>query len=234
VDAVCHANRKRDIPVPQYVNDIEAGILERRKTLILAIIIIALVITGVIQYSILGISVHNVSAVELQPGLGVYWDVNCTQPVLSVDWGRLSPGNTKNVTVYVRNEGNESNVLVVAVTHWNPVNASQYLTLQWSPQYPQMNISQVVNVALKLSISRSTVGISSFSFGIIFSLKPPLLGDVNKDGVVNIRDVVLVILIYRSTPSDPDWNPSADLNNDGIIDTRDITMVLQNFGVSLG
>jgi hypothetical protein len=78
------------------------------------------------------------------------------------------------------------------------------------------------------------VGISSFSFGIIFSLKPPLLGDVNKDGVVNMRDVVLLVLIYRSTPSDPDWNPSADLNNDGIIDVRDITIVLQNFGASLG
>jgi len=57
-----------------------------------------------------------------------------------------------------------------------------------------------------------------------------ILGDVNGDGKVDIKDVGIVARAFGATPSDPRWNPAADLNGDGKIDIRDIAIVAANFG----
>ena len=57
-----------------------------------------------------------------------------------------------------------------------------------------------------------------------------ILGDVNGDGKVDIKDVGIVAKAFGATPSDPRWNPAADLNDDGKIDIRDISIVTANFG----
>jgi hypothetical protein len=59
-----------------------------------------------------------------------------------------------------------------------------------------------------------------------------LEGDVNGDGVVDIKDVTLTVRAYGATPDKPNWNPACDLNNDSIIDVKDITIVLRNYGNS--
>ena len=54
-------------------------------------------------------------------------------------------------------------------------------------------------------------------FGVI------LLGDVNHDGIVNIRDINMLVLFFLTS------NPDADLNHDGIVNIRDINIAVQNF-----
>jgi parallel beta-helix repeat protein len=49
------------------------------------------------------------------------------------------------------------------------------------------------------------------------------------DGVVNVRDITYIILLFRTGPHYPNWNPNADINNDGIVDIRDITIAILNF-----
>jgi len=56
------------------------------------------------------------------------------------------------------------------------------------------------------------------------------LGDVNKDGVVNAKDLALALLALGSTPGSPRWNPNADLNHDGKVTREDVNIVLQNMG----
>jgi len=53
---------------------------------------------------------------------------------------------------------------------------------------------------------------------------------VNGDGIVDIRDLVLVRLAFGSEPGEPDWNPEADLNRDGIIDIIDATILRSQAG----
>ena len=53
-------------------------------------------------------------------------------------------------------------------------------------------------------------------------------GDVNKDGVVNIFDLVIVAMNYGKTV--PPGNPAADVNGDGIVDILDIVAVARDFG----
>jgi hypothetical protein len=35
--------------------------------------------------------------------IGVYWDSGCTNATSTIGWGMLSPGESTNVTVYLRN-----------------------------------------------------------------------------------------------------------------------------------
>lgn len=57
-----------------------------------------------------------------------------------------------------------------------------------------------------------------------------VVGDVNKDGKVDITDVAIVSKAFGSTPSSPKWNPLADLNGDGVIDIGDLATVTAHFG----
>ena len=57
-----------------------------------------------------------------------------------------------------------------------------------------------------------------------------IVGDLNFDGKVDIRDIAIVAYSFGSYASDPRWNPIADINEDGKVDIRDIAIVASNFG----
>jgi len=55
-------------------------------------------------------------------------------------------------------------------------------------------------------------------------------GDVNGDGIVDIRDLSAAATAFGATPDDPRWNPGADLNSDGLVNVIDLVIVMMNFG----
>ena len=70
---------------------------------------------------------------------------------------------------------------------------------------------------------------TTFSAVLGHSNLPTLLEDVNKDGVVNIQDLVLVAASFgqlrdRSAQQDP------DVNRDGVVNVLDLVRVSRNFG----
>jgi len=62
------------------------------------------------------------------------------------------------------------------------------------------------------------------------TFKVVLVGDLNIDGVVDMKDITTILRAYGSTPGQPKWNPNCDVNGDGIVDMKDITIVLRNYG----
>lgn len=100
-------------------------------------------------------------------GVGVYWDSGCSNQVTSVDWGTVEPGSTKNVTVFIRNEGNVPETLSLETENWNPQNASSHMSLTWDYGGQAIDVDEVVQVTLSLSISATIEGITSFSFDIV-------------------------------------------------------------------
>jgi len=103
-------------------------------------------------------------------GVGVYWDANCTSPVYSVDWGSMEPGSVRNVTFFIRNEGNEPALLFLATDNWNPPNASAFITLNWDYIGDLIYPHQTIMVTLTLSIALITDGMKGFSFDIIIGV----------------------------------------------------------------
>jgi len=58
-------------------------------------------------------------------------------------------------------------------------------------------------------------------------IPPP---DINKDGLVDVYDLVIVAIAFNFTPSDPNWNPNADLNKDNTITIQDLTVIAIHYG----
>jgi hypothetical protein len=101
--------------------------------------------------------------------VGVYWNSGCTNVTSSINWGMLSPGSSKNVTVYVKNEGNVALRLSLATQNWNPINASTYIGLSWNREAQTVSPGSVLAATLDLSVSSSIMGITNFSLDIIIT-----------------------------------------------------------------
>ena len=56
-----------------------------------------------------------------------------------------------------------------------------------------------------------------------------LLGDVIRDGIINILDINKLVRLFLTKEGGPNWNPDADLNYDGIVNILDIHICVQNF-----
>jgi len=64
-------------------------------------------------------------------------------------------------------------------------------------------------------------------------VKIKMLGDVNGDGKVDMKDIYVVAKAFGSYGGHPSWNSNADLNSDGKIDMKDIYAVAIRFGECL-
>lgn len=73
-----------------------------------------------------------------------------------------------------------------------------------------------------LAVSLLTYAIS------VRSVKCFKAGDVNKDGVVDVFDFVIIGFDFGKTV--PPGDPTADLNSDGFIDILDLAIVAADFG----
>jgi PKD repeat protein len=56
-----------------------------------------------------------------------------------------------------------------------------------------------------------------------------VVGDLNGDGKVDMRDIAIVAKAFNTIPGDPNWNPIADLNGDGKVDMKDIAIVAKAY-----
>lgn len=54
-------------------------------------------------------------------------------------------------------------------------------------------------------------------------------GDLNNDGVINMRDVMIIADVFNSIAGAPDYNEACDLNNDGAINMVDIVVIANKF-----
>jgi hypothetical protein len=57
-----------------------------------------------------------------------------------------------------------------------------------------------------------------------------LTGDINRDGIVDIFDAILLSGSYNAVLGGPRWNANADFNFDGIVDIYDAIILANNFG----
>jgi hypothetical protein len=157
----------------------------------------------------------NVSAVVAN-GVGVYWDSNRSNAdrVFSIDWGTLTPGSVKSVVVYIRNEVEEPIFFIISTMNWTPGEASKYITLRWDYTGRRIDSYVVLQIELRLFVSRDIEGISNFYFDVLVTGSENLLGDLNGDGVVDIVDLIIVTIAFGSKPGDLQWKTMADSNGD--------------------
>ena len=158
--------------------------------------------------------------------IGVYWDLDCTKEVTSIDWGQLTPDSTNNVTIYIRNEETTLPCFASLWTEdWRPAQAANHITLSWDYDNKIIELDETIPVILTLQVAPNIIGITDFDFKIIILGTEHLIGDINHDGAINILDAVEFAHAFGSTPSGPRWNLHADLNGDNTINILDATML---------
>jgi hypothetical protein len=77
-------------------------------------------------------------------------------------------------------------------------------------------------------LSATFTGLAALSTVIGLIPNGYVIGDVNKDGVVNCTDVDIVKAAFGTTQSEKGFNPEADVNNDGVVDINDLAIVLHH------
>lgn len=193
------------------------------KTRHLLYVLVLIAATTTITIPQLRSPISNVSALEASQSVQVYWDADCTRPVYSINWGTLSPGKSKTITIYIKNVENTSILFSLTTIDYAPTSSLNYLKFTWKSNSKVIQTNQTAQVRQTLTVSPSTKDISNFSFNIIIKTQPytPIPGDLNKDGTINLYDSILFASAYPSKPNDARWNPDADLNKDGAVDLFD-------------
>lgn len=102
-------------------------------------------------------------------GVGIYWDQECTNKTLSLDWGQIEPGSNNTVMVYFRNEGDSTVSLWMTTSNWTPSAASSYMTLIWTDPGRILSADEVIPVKLILYVSPTISEITDFSFDIVIT-----------------------------------------------------------------
>ena len=99
----------------------------------------------------------------------MYWDENCSRPVTVITWGVIDLGSAKNVTIYVRNEGNVPATISLQTENWEPVSAANHMSLIWDYNNELINPNERFKICLTLVVSADLRDITGFSFDIIIS-----------------------------------------------------------------
>jgi hypothetical protein len=74
------------------------------------------------------------------------------------------------------------------------------------------------------------VALSTFSILALQIASASKPGDLNGDGVVDGKDLIIVAKALGSYPGHPRWNPIADVNLDNEVNGADMVIVAKNFG----
>jgi len=99
-------------------------------------------------------------------GVGIYKDANFTVSLTEIDWGVLEPGESKNFSAYIVNKSNVPITLSMTTSDWQPINASQFITLSWNYHGEQIPINGYVEVIFTLTVNAAVSGIQAFGFVI--------------------------------------------------------------------
>lgn len=149
-------------------------------------------------------------------------------------------GETVNITVTVKNEGATTESFDVT-THYNDdtvgtqtvtnlaAGTQKNLTFNWNTT----NVTPCTNYTISAEVSVVPGEIDTadnvYVDGTV-KIKIELVGDVNKDGIVDIADLATAGMAYQAKEGDPKYNPEADVNRDGIINVIDLALIGVNYG----
>ena len=157
---------------------------------------------------------------------------------ISADPSIIYAGWLVNVTVTARNEGNLSETFDVIVYYCNYTMVS-YAVIDLDPD-EEITFNYVWDTTGLPECSNFTISAEATTvpnevdtgdnYMIDGWVKIKLMGDINGDDKVDIKDVATVSTAFGSYPGHERWNPEADLNRDDQVDIRDIAMVASNFG----
>lgn len=128
------------------------------KKIILAIGILLLLSIGIAYLLSSSFNIYNKATIKT---IGLESDTT------SIDWGMLTPGENKSITINLKNIGNIPVMLTYNTSNWNPSNASQYISLTWNYSNTPLQPDIWYPIELTIHVSPNIIGIETFTFDLI-------------------------------------------------------------------
>jgi streptogramin lyase len=99
--------------------------------------------------------------------------------------------------------------------------------------YLNPNISIVYNsrpyCLFMTEVPGKSIWFSAVGSAYVGVVEPPKSADVNRDCIVNMRDITAIILDFNAVQGDSRYKPECDLDNNGIVNMRDVTIAILCF-----
>ncbi len=111
----------------------------------------------------------SASGVIASANLELYSDVDCTQKLMSIDWGNISPGSSVLRMIFVRNTGSIPLALSMNGTNWSPASAGNKMILSWDREGAVLAAGEIGAATLKLVVYPSINGVNGFNVDIVVS-----------------------------------------------------------------
>lgn len=171
----------------------------------------------------------NVNIVNASSLYGLEFKLGFNASVLhanSVASGSFIPGSTTPITQI----NNTAAFVTFNVSLSTPLNGNGTLALiQFQVQANNVRNStlHLYNVSLADNTGQA---LPSSTIDGSFTNAHTIKGDLNGDGIVDIKDALLAAKAFGSSPGDPNWNPAADLDGNGVINIIDLLLLAMNFG----
>lgn len=128
---------------------------------------------------------------------------------------------TFNVTTYYDSTPIETKTVMNL-----PEGTSTVITLTWDTT-PVQKGNYTITTLASIMPGETDITDNTYIDGWVLET---ILGDVNGDGRVNIVDISLVAVSFKTEPGDTKWNPNADVNDDNKINIIDMSKVAIHFG----
>ena len=85
----------------------------------------------------------------------------------SIDWGTLSPGDSRNSTlIHVNNTGTRAITLTFNCSGFNPVDAENYMTTTWDYRNQTLAVAEVIDVTFTLTVAANITRITDFRYNV--------------------------------------------------------------------
>lgn len=98
--------------------------------------------------------------------INLYTDLECTKPLTSVHWGRITAGTTSSTTIYLKNEGDVTIVAHLVTGDWMPTSSSNHMNLNWNYDGDPVEPGESVRIILQLTVDPDCPTYDSFNFNI--------------------------------------------------------------------
>lgn len=143
-----------------------------KKTIVLIIIVVTATIAintlvSMLLFRISKLSIPSIGNIKTI-GYEAYWERNCSNKVVNIDWDPIWIGPSENVTfsgvtrpvsqnvtLYLHSIGNIETSLNIISLNWDPVNISRYIMLRSDNNGTIISANETTQISLTLLISPS-------------------------------------------------------------------------------
>jgi hypothetical protein len=100
----------------------------------------------------------------------LYKDIGATTPLSAIDWGKLDPGNSRTVTMYIKNEGTSSLTASFSYGNFTPSTVSQYVTYISDLSSSSLNAGRIRRFSITINVANGVSGIPSFTNDLVITI----------------------------------------------------------------